>query len=137
MVDNANIFFSKLSYAPAYVGTIAGKANNGWGSIGKYYRPTNTGNWRLEKLADGDEFQIWGWNNVIINTGNVGIGTTSPTLSGTGKLHMAADTMRLDTARTPASADAAGNKGEICWDANYVYVAVDTNSWKRAAIAAW
>ena len=69
--------------------------------------------------------------------GAVGIGTTTPTLSGTGKLHMAADTMRLDTARTPASAGAAGNKGEICWDADYVYIAVDTNSWKRAAIAAW
>lgn len=69
--------------------------------------------------------------------GNVGIGTTNPTISGTGKLHMAADTLRLETARTPASAGAAGNAGEICWDSNYLYVCVTTNSWKRAAIAAW
>ena len=69
--------------------------------------------------------------------GNVGIGTTSPTISGTGKLHMAGDTFRLDTARTPASAGAAGNPGEICWDAGFVYVCVALNSWKKAAIAAW
>ena len=94
MVDNANIFFSKLSYTPAYEGTIRGKADNGWGNIGKYYRPTNTGNWRLEKLADGDEFQIWGWNNVIINTGNVGIGQTAPTAC----LHLKAGTATASTA---------------------------------------
>jgi hypothetical protein len=27
--------------------------------------------------------------------------------------------------------------GSVCWDANYVYVCVATNSWKRAALAAW
>lgn len=39
--------------------------------------------------------------------------------------------------KTPASATAAGTAGDICWDANYIYVAVATNSWKRVAITAW
>lgn len=39
--------------------------------------------------------------------------------------------------KTPASAGASGIAGEICWDANYLYVCVATNSWKRIAIGAW
>jgi len=70
-------------------------------------------------------------------TGSVGIGTTDPTISGTGKFDMNADTFRLRTARTPASAGAAGNAGEICWNANYIYVCVAANTWKRAAIVTW
>ena len=39
--------------------------------------------------------------------------------------------------KTPASASATGTKGEICFDASYLYVAVNTDSWKRIAIATW
>lgn len=38
---------------------------------------------------------------------------------------------------TPASAGATGTAGQVCWDANYVYVCVSANTWKRAAIATW
>ena len=65
--------------------------------------------------------------------GNVGIGTTSPTTL----LDVNADTVRVRTARTPASASATGATGEICWDANYIYVCTATNTWKRTAIATW
>jgi hypothetical protein len=41
------------------------------------------------------------------------------------------------TEATPAAANAAGVKGSVRWDASYVYVCVDTNTWKRAAIATW
>lgn len=73
----------------------------------------------------------------IEGSGSVAIGATSPIISGIGKLHMGADTFRLDTARTPASAGAAGNAGDICWDASYIYVCTATNAWERAAIASW
>lgn len=46
------------------------------------------------------------------------------------------DTLRVMTDRTPSGPSATGLKGEICWDENYIYVCVDTNSWKRAAISA-
>jgi hypothetical protein len=70
---------------------------------------------------------------VLATNGNVGIGTTSPT----AKLDISSDILRLRTAKTPATAGATGNQGDLCWDASYVYVCVATNSWKRAAIAAW
>lgn len=47
------------------------------------------------------------------------------------------DTMRVREDRTPASAGAAGLMGEICWDPNYVYVCVATDTWKRAALSTW
>ena len=70
---------------------------------------------------------------VLKASGNVGIGTTAPT----AKLDVNSDIIRLRTAKTPASAGAAGNAGDICWDASYVYVCVATNTWKRSAIATW
>lgn len=72
-------------------------------------------------------------SNGAIIEGNVGIGTTSPT----EKLDINSDAIRVRTAQTPASAGAAGNQGDICWDADYVYVAVGTNQWKRAALSTW
>lgn len=47
------------------------------------------------------------------------------------------DILRLRTAKTPATAGAAGNQGDICGDANYIYRCISTNSWKRAALNVW
>lgn len=70
--------------------------------------------------------------------GSVGIGSSNPTLSGgTTGLHIGGNTLRVGTARTPASATAAGNTGEICWDATHLYICVAANSWRRVAHAAW
>lgn len=69
----------------------------------------------------------------VLSTGEVGIATTSPSAF----LDVNSNTIRLRTARTPASATAAGNAGDICWDANYIYVCTATNTWKRVAIATW
>jgi len=65
--------------------------------------------------------------------GRMGIGTTTPT----SLLDVADDRLRIRTAKTPASAGAAGNAGEVCWDASYVYICTATNTWRRSAIAAW
>ena len=69
----------------------------------------------------------------IDSSGSVGIGTTSPTTL----LDVNADTVRVRTARTPASATATGATGEICWDASYIYVCTATNTWRRSAISSW
>ncbi|CAK7259127.1 MULTISPECIES: right-handed parallel beta-helix repeat-containing protein [unclassified Shinella] len=38
---------------------------------------------------------------------------------------------------TPASATAAGIRGEIAYNDSYLYIATSTNAWKRVAIATW
>lgn len=66
------------------------------------------------------------WGNFA--TGNVNI---------QNDLTIGGDTVKVTTARTPASATAAGTAGEICWDTSYIYVCTATNTWKRVAIATW
>lgn len=58
-------------------------------------------------------------------------------VSGTGVLDLTTNTIRLRNSRTPTSATASGNKGDICWDTSYIYVCVATNTWKRTAISTW
>jgi hypothetical protein len=69
----------------------------------------------------------------VRESGFVGIGTPTPT----ARLDVSSDTLRLRTAKTPASGTATGNAGDVCWDASYIYVCVATNTWKRSAIATW
>jgi len=99
--------------------------------------------WGINSLGD-----TWIGGNIDFSTmtgaalvakasGKIGIGTPNPVISGTGLLHMAADTFRLDTARTPATAGAAGNPGEFCWDSGFLYICTALNTWKKAAISSW
>ena len=80
---------------------------------------------------------ILGTNNTerlrIDSNGRVGIGISSPTTL----LDVNSDTVRLRTARTPASATATGTAGEICWDANYIYVCTATDTWRRTTLSSW
>jgi hypothetical protein len=69
----------------------------------------------------------------ISSSGNVGIGTNAPT----EKLDIDSNAIRIRTAQTPASATATGNVGDICWDSDYIYVCVATNTWKRSSLASW
>jgi hypothetical protein len=63
----------------------------------------------------------------------VGFGTNAPT----AKVDINSDFFRLRTAKTPASASATGTAGDICWDADYIYVCTATDTWKRSVIATW
>jgi hypothetical protein len=39
--------------------------------------------------------------------------------------------------RTPSSASDTGIKGEVCYDADYLYLCVATDTWKRVALETW
>ena len=70
---------------------------------------------------------------IIKSDGKIGIATQSPTTI----FDINSDIFRLRTAKTPATAGASGNRGDICTDANYIYICVATNTWKRSAISTW
>ena len=59
-------------------------------------------------------------------SGNIGVGFINPTVP----LDVSGSTLRLRTARTPS---ATGAVGEVCWDADYVWICTATNTWRRVA----
>ena len=67
-------------------------------------------------------------------SGKLGIATGA---SPTAVLDVNSDIFRLRTAKTPSSAGDTGNTGDICWDTDYIYVCVNTNTWKRTPISTW
>ena len=76
---------------------------------------------------------ITGTKPNVINGGNLLLGTTTD--DGTNKLQVNGGLAIGGTA--PASAGASGVAGSIRYDANYIYVCVAANTWKRVAIATW
>jgi len=96
------------------------------------FTDTNTG--IFFPAADTIAFAEGGVESMRIDSaGNVGIGTSAPT----AMLDINSNTLRLRTAKTPASATATGNAGDIAWDADYIYVCTATNTWKRTALSTW
>tara|TARA_B100001093_G_scaffold290774_1_gene277654 strand:+ start:4558 stop:4980 length:423 start_codon:yes stop_codon:yes gene_type:complete len=78
----------------------------------------------VSKLQDGAAYQL-------LQTDSAGTGvewTSDVVIPGT---------FRISTSSTPASASASGTAGQISWDANYIYVCISANTWKRAAISTW
>ena len=43
----------------------------------------------------------------------------------------------LTGSRTIANATDTGIAGEVCWDSNYLYVCIGTDTWKRVALTTW
>lgn len=65
-------------------------------------------------------------------TGNAVFGGTVATAGV-----VSAPGFRLTTSSPPANASATGTVGTVAYDADYIYVCVAANTWKRAALATW
>lgn len=65
-------------------------------------------------------------NNGLSVTGNI---SATGAISANGPMRVAS--------QPPASASATGVAGTITYDADYIYVCVATDTWKRVAIATW
>ena len=63
----------------------------------------------------------------------VGINTKSPSHI----LDIDGDTIRLRNQRTIPSSNTFGEAGEICYDQNYIYICIATDTWRRVAISSW
>lgn len=57
--------------------------------------------------------------------------------SYSGSVDIDADTIRVRQSKTPANAGDTGSAGDICWDADYLYICIATDTWRRVAHASW
>jgi hypothetical protein len=58
-------------------------------------------------------------------------------VTSAGNFGLTGNTINLPTERTIANSNDPGVKGDICWDANFIYVCVATDTWKRVGIGTW
>ena len=59
-------------------------------------------------------------------------------LTGSGTFQINNDgSIQIGMGSVPATHSSAGNAGQIAWDANYFYVCIGTNSWKRTTLSSW
>ena len=84
-------------------------------------------NFRVESDKNTHMLYVDGGNDKI------GIKTSQPTEA----LDIDSNAIRLRSSLTPQSASDFGEVGQICWDANYIYVCVATNTWKRSLLRSW
>jgi hypothetical protein len=113
----------KIASATGYEAALKLKSGNEQSAY--VWQPGNTSDLRFY-VAGADRMHI-------DNDGNVGIGTTSPVCA----LDIGAPAIRIRNSSTPSSASDTGAQGEIRWDANYLYVCVAIDTWKRIPLDSW
>jgi len=74
-----------------------------------------------------------GGGNLFIRVG----GTPVQNITANANVTFYSGVINLASQNTPANASAVGTTGNICHDADYIYVCTATNTWKRVAIATW
>ena len=87
------------------------------------------------------------WDSVSITNGG-GISVTAgaggslalavtaaqPTITSVGTLSSLSVTGNISATLQTKASNATGTPGQICWDADYVYVCTATDTWKRSAL---
>ncbi len=86
-------------------------------------------------------------SEVVLFSGTTGVATKRATGTGfvkvvSGVLQTPAATIPVsvlagDSTAVPATAGAAGTKGQIRYESGFLYVCVATNTWERVATATW
>jgi hypothetical protein len=121
-------------HAGSYVGatgtTSLGAAEN---SIFIGLRPRANATSQTNQVVIGGVDAVGDGSNTTV-LGNSSTVSTRMAGTATSVLRVSGDTVRVDNARTPSSESATGNAGDICWDANNVYVCTATDTWKRAPL---
>ena len=82
---------------------------------------------RVESDSETHMLFVDGGNNKI------GVKTNQPEVA----FDINDNAIRIRNSSTPSSASDFGVPGEIRWDANYIYVCVSIDTWKRVALSTW
>jgi hypothetical protein len=131
------LFFNTTGYYNSALGSNAGASiTTGYNNVFVGYDAGYNGSQKVDaqnSIAIGANTYTTNNNQVVIGSGTTthGLGKI-PDLTGNG-LDINGTTIRLQF-RTISSPTATGNVGEMCYDANYIYICIATNTWKRIPI---
>lgn len=116
---------------------LAGAGTYAWASRSQMASPSD-GNLQLANAAgtDFNRLQFGGTTNSFPALKRSTTGLIARLADDSADTWVQASQFR-STLTTPASAAATGVAGTIVADANYIYVAVGVDTWKRVAIATW
>ena len=77
-------------------------------------------------------------NQIVIGHHATGNGSNTATIGNEQTTTtVLSPTVRLRAPRTPTSSTSPGVTGDVCWDANFIYVCISTNVWRRSSLGAW
>jgi len=114
------------------------------GSAGALNFATNGATrWAIEKTSDAESGSNNGSNLILNRFNDAGgyLGTLFSFSRSSGEMNFFGNVnifQRLVIPDgTPASASAAGTKGQLMHDEDYLYIATADNTWKRAAVSSW
>lgn len=129
--DSADIAFSVGCLSPGNgtgSQTIAfrSRSSTGTNNVAKIFAD-NYGNLQLTPSIG---------SNTLLSDGNFNVGA-GLIPSGSTPYFEVNNRFVITTSITPATSSAPGIAGTIAWDANYIYVCIAANTWKRVAIATW
>ena len=130
--EDADVFLSASGTGKAQIGFDASNGDFSWSDYMTLSQDNNL-DWVLEMLSNAGNFHIKTGNInrlTVTQAGNVGFLTPSPT----AVVDINSDILRLRTPKTPASASDTWNQWDIAWDTSFIYVAIATNTWKRATL---
>ena len=111
-----------------------GVSGSSSGNIGVYGATTASSGKGVYGYADVDS------SNASAIYGSTAISSSSYSgyfYGGKGVYIINGDLTLVNPDTVPATASSTGTTGMISWDSNYIYICVDTNTWKRVAIATW
>lgn len=134
--DSSNVFvISGNAKAPIFNGT-SGFQHNGVATSGFVLRGNGT-NFVNSALAAADLSNgVTGSGAVMLAASPSTTGTlTAAAISASGIVTGA--TLIESTTHTPSTAGDTGTTGQIAWDASFIYIATNTNTWKRIGISSW
>lgn len=75
-------------------------------------------------------------NGIVLDVLKIDTKFNQTSVSGSS-LEFYGNNFQIQNPKTPASSSASGNQGDICWDSNYIYICVASNTWKKAYISTW
>jgi len=90
-------------------------------------------------LGAAEAFRITPDDEWMLNGSNVGTDGQVLTSGGSGAAVAWEDAALSTTAHSsaPASAGATGTAGQLAYDADYFYICIATDTWKRTSISTW